>query len=135
MSAPGLFSDTALSTPRLRTEVPGPRSRALHERRQRVVPRGVGSVLPVYIEHADGPWVTDVDGNRFLDLGSVFGVMKQDQGLLQRFEVVDAEHDDRRTAVARDRHGVMRRVDRFHQLGQPVLRFTHGDRLHRETLA
>ena len=74
MSAPGLFSDTALSTPRLRTEVPGPRSRALHERRQRVVPRGVGSVLPVYIEHADGPWVTDVDGNRFLDLGSGIGV-------------------------------------------------------------
>ncbi|MCK2032733.1 4-aminobutyrate--2-oxoglutarate transaminase [Microbacterium sp. KSW4-4] len=74
MSAPGLFSDTSLSTPRLRTEVPGPRSRALHERRQRVVPRGVGSVLPVYIEHADGPWVTDVDGNRFLDLGSGIGV-------------------------------------------------------------
>lgn len=74
MTVPGLFSDTALITPRLRTEVPGPRSRALHERRLRVVPRGVGSVLPVYIEHADGPWVTDVDGNRFLDLGSGIGV-------------------------------------------------------------
>lgn len=74
MSLPGLFSDTALVEPRLRTEVPGPRSRALHEQRLRVVPRGVGSVLPVYIEHADGPWVTDVDGNRFLDLGSGIGV-------------------------------------------------------------
>lgn len=41
MSAPGLFSDTALSTPRLRTEVPGPQSRALHERRARS-PRPLG---------------------------------------------------------------------------------------------
>ncbi|WP_149083557.1 MULTISPECIES: 4-aminobutyrate--2-oxoglutarate transaminase [Microbacterium] len=74
MSASGLFSGAVLSSPLLRTEVPGPRSRALHERRQRVVPRGVGSVLPVYIAHADGPWITDVDGNRFLDLGSGIGV-------------------------------------------------------------
>lgn len=63
-----------LSAPSVRTEVPGPRSRAIHERRIRTVARGVGSVLPVYIEHADGPWVTDVDGNRFLDLGSGIGV-------------------------------------------------------------
>lgn len=62
------------SAPSLRTEVPGPRSRAIHERRQRSVARGVGSVLPIYIDHADGPWVTDVDGNRFLDLGSGIGV-------------------------------------------------------------
>lgn len=62
------------SAPSMRTEVPGPRSRAIHERRQKFVARGVGSVLPIYIEHADGPWVTDVDGNRFLDLGSGIGV-------------------------------------------------------------
>lgn len=63
-----------LSAPSVRTEVPGPRSRAIHERRMRTVARGVGSILPVYIEHADGPWATDVDGNRFLDLGSGIGV-------------------------------------------------------------
>ena len=62
------------SSPSVRTEVPGPHSRAIHERRMRTVARGVGSVLPVYIAHADGPWVTDVDGNRFLDLGSGIGV-------------------------------------------------------------
>lgn len=62
------------SAPSVLTEVPGPRSRAIHERRLRTVARGVGSVLPIYIAHADGPWVTDVDGNRFLDLGSGIGV-------------------------------------------------------------
>lgn len=60
--------------PSIHTAVPGPRSRDIHDRRLRTVARGVGSVLPVYIAHADGPWVTDVDGNRFLDLGSGIGV-------------------------------------------------------------
>lgn len=73
MSSPRVLPDLSVA-PALLTEVPGPRSRALHERRRRTVARGVGSVLPVYIAHADGPWVTDVDGNRFLDLGSGIGV-------------------------------------------------------------
>lgn len=73
MPSPHVLPDLA-SAPFLRTEVPGPRSRAIHQRREQVVARGVGSVLPIYIDHADGPWVTDVDGNRFLDLGSGIGV-------------------------------------------------------------
>lgn len=73
MSAPRVLPDHS-SAPLLLTDVPGPRSRALHERRRQTVARGVGSVLPVYIAHADGPWVTDVDGNRLLDLGSGIGV-------------------------------------------------------------
>jgi len=62
------------SAPSVLTDIPGPRSREIHERRLQTVARGVGSVLPIYIAHADGPWVTDVDGNRFLDLGSGIGV-------------------------------------------------------------
>lgn len=73
MSSPRVLPDLS-SAPSVRTDVPGPRSRAIHERRLRTVARGVGSVLPIYIAHADGPWVTDVDGNRFLDLGSGIGV-------------------------------------------------------------
>lgn len=73
MSIPVALPDLS-SAPSVRTEIPGPISRAIHERRMRTVARGVGSVLPVYIEYADGPWVTDVDGNRFLDLGSGIGV-------------------------------------------------------------
>jgi 4-aminobutyrate aminotransferase/(S)-3-amino-2-methylpropionate transaminase len=73
MSSPRVLPDLS-AAPSVLTDVPGPRSRAIHERRLRAVARGVGSVLPVYIAHADGPWVTDVDGNRFLDLGSGIGV-------------------------------------------------------------
>jgi 4-aminobutyrate aminotransferase/(S)-3-amino-2-methylpropionate transaminase len=59
---------------RVVTEIPGPRSRELHERRLNVVPVGVSSALPVYIERANGAILVDVDGNRFIDLGAGIGV-------------------------------------------------------------
>lgn len=55
--------------------IPGPKSNALHERRLKVIPGGVASALPVYIERAHGAIVVDVDGNQFIDLGSGIGVM------------------------------------------------------------
>jgi 4-aminobutyrate aminotransferase/(S)-3-amino-2-methylpropionate transaminase len=59
---------------RIVTAVPGPRSEALHARRQAVVPIGVSSALPVYIEKAHGAIIVDVDGNQFIDLGAGIGV-------------------------------------------------------------
>ncbi|HWU48203.1 MAG TPA: 4-aminobutyrate--2-oxoglutarate transaminase [Humibacter sp.] len=59
---------------RVATEIPGPRSRELHERRLNVVPVGVSSALPVYIARANGAILVDVDGNRFIDLGAGIGV-------------------------------------------------------------
>ncbi|GLU91435.1 4-aminobutyrate--2-oxoglutarate transaminase [Agromyces sp. NBRC 114283] len=58
----------------LRTEVPGPESRRLHAERLEHVPQGVSWALPVYIESGSGAILTDVDGNRFVDLGSGIGV-------------------------------------------------------------
>lgn len=59
---------------RVVTAIPGPKSNAIHKRRLAVVPRGVGSTLPVYIERAHGAIVIDVDGNQFIDLGAGIGV-------------------------------------------------------------
>ncbi len=59
---------------RVVTEIPGPRSQELHARRVKVVPPGVHSVLPVYIESAHDAIVRDVDGNQFIDLGAGIGV-------------------------------------------------------------
>jgi 4-aminobutyrate aminotransferase/(S)-3-amino-2-methylpropionate transaminase len=56
------------------TAIPGPKSVALHARRQAVVSAGVSSALPVYIERAHGAIVVDVDGNAFIDLGAGIGV-------------------------------------------------------------
>lgn len=59
---------------RTRTEVPGPRSRELHELKAKHVSSSVGSLLPVYIDRAEGSILTDVDGNEFLDFGCGIGV-------------------------------------------------------------
>jgi 4-aminobutyrate aminotransferase/(S)-3-amino-2-methylpropionate transaminase len=59
----------------LRTEVPGPNSRALLARRALAVPRGVPAVTPLAVAHAEGAVVTDVDGNRLIDFGGGIGVV------------------------------------------------------------
>lgn len=59
---------------RLVTEIPGPRSRELHERKQRAVSAGIGTTLPVYTVAAGGGVVVDVDGNSLIDLGSGIAV-------------------------------------------------------------
>jgi 4-aminobutyrate aminotransferase / (S)-3-amino-2-methylpropionate transaminase / 5-aminovalerate transaminase len=59
---------------RLVTDIPGPRSRRLAERRAAAVSTGVSSTLPVYIDRAEGAVLVDVDGNSFIDLGSGIAV-------------------------------------------------------------
>jgi 4-aminobutyrate aminotransferase-like enzyme len=59
------------------TAVPGPRSRALLENVARYEARGVTYIAddyPIVWQSAHGSLVTDVDGNRYLDLTSAFGV-------------------------------------------------------------
>jgi 4-aminobutyrate aminotransferase/(S)-3-amino-2-methylpropionate transaminase len=58
----------------VRTEIPGPRSRALHERKTAAVSAGVGTGLPVYIDRAEGGVLVDVDGNQLIDFGSGIAV-------------------------------------------------------------
>jgi 4-aminobutyrate aminotransferase / (S)-3-amino-2-methylpropionate transaminase / 5-aminovalerate transaminase len=59
---------------RVVTSIPGPKSLALHERRNAVVASGAASGYPIYLDHAHGAIVVDVDGNQFIDLGSGIGV-------------------------------------------------------------
>jgi len=58
----------------LKTAVPGPRSVALHEARAQQVARGFGVTLPVFVDHADGALLVDVDGNQLIDMGSGIAV-------------------------------------------------------------
>jgi 4-aminobutyrate aminotransferase/(S)-3-amino-2-methylpropionate transaminase len=63
--------------PALATDVPGPRSRELAKRLAAVESRNVTClepVPPIFWERARGANVWDVDGNRYVDLTSAFGV-------------------------------------------------------------
>ena len=64
-----------LDSARIKTEIPGPKSRALMERRHRAVTSGVGIATPMFAEEAKGALLTDVDGNTFIDFGGGIGVM------------------------------------------------------------
>lgn len=57
------------------TEIPGPRSRALMERRNKVVARGIATTVPIFVEAAGGGVVVDVDGNSLIDFGSGIAVV------------------------------------------------------------
>ena len=59
---------------RLVTELPGPRSVALQERRVRAVSAGAGTLANIYMDHGSGAILVDVDGNQLIDLGCGIGV-------------------------------------------------------------
>ena len=59
----------------IRTEVPGPRSRAWIERKERVVANAKALWVPVFVESAEGALVTDVDGNTYIDFAGGIGCL------------------------------------------------------------
>jgi 4-aminobutyrate aminotransferase/(S)-3-amino-2-methylpropionate transaminase len=42
-------------------------------RRSQAIPRGVYASTPLFVRHAEGAMLEDVDGNRFIDLGGGIG--------------------------------------------------------------
>ena len=62
-----------MSTIQLRTEIPGPKSKGLSERRAKAVPRGLSHGTPIYVARAEDAWLEDVDGNRYIDFAGGIG--------------------------------------------------------------
>ena len=59
----------------LRTEVPGPRSREILARKERVVAAPLSITHPLVVAEARGATLTDVDGNTFVDLTGGVGCL------------------------------------------------------------
>jgi 4-aminobutyrate aminotransferase/(S)-3-amino-2-methylpropionate transaminase len=59
----------------IQTEIPGPRSRAILERKLRVVANPLSIYLPVVAAEGRGATVTDVDGNTFVDFAGGVGCL------------------------------------------------------------
>ena len=64
-----------MSIIQLRTPIPGPKSKALSERRVKAVPRGLSHGTPIYVARAVDAWLEDVDGNRYLDFAGGIGCL------------------------------------------------------------
>jgi 4-aminobutyrate aminotransferase/(S)-3-amino-2-methylpropionate transaminase len=59
----------------IRTDVPGPRSREILTRKERVIAEPLSIYLPLVIAEARGATLTDVDGNTFVDFAGGVGCM------------------------------------------------------------
>jgi 4-aminobutyrate aminotransferase/(S)-3-amino-2-methylpropionate transaminase len=70
-----MTNHAAAKTIRITGSIPGPKSAALLERRTRAVTSAVSTLHPIFIDHASGATLTDVDGNAFLDFAGGIGVL------------------------------------------------------------
>lgn len=59
----------------LKTELPGPNSRALVARREAAMPLGYGKSTPIAVRRAHGALVEDVDGNILIDFAGGIGAL------------------------------------------------------------
>src|ERR1700752_1227460 len=59
----------------LKTEIPGPKSRALMVRREAAIPRGPSNATPIFAARAEGAIIEDVDGNCYLDFAGGIGCL------------------------------------------------------------
>jgi 4-aminobutyrate aminotransferase/(S)-3-amino-2-methylpropionate transaminase len=83
----------------LQTDIPGPKSKAILERKERVIANPLSIYAPVVIADGRGATITDVDGNTFLDFTGGVGclnvghshprVVEAAQAQLERFSHTD----------------------------------------------
>jgi 4-aminobutyrate aminotransferase / (S)-3-amino-2-methylpropionate transaminase / 5-aminovalerate transaminase len=60
---------------RVQTALPGPRSKEVLERKERVIAEPLSIYAPLVIAEGDGALLTDVDGNTFVDFGGGVGCL------------------------------------------------------------
>lgn len=82
---------SALTSPRLVTEVPGPKARALMERDFRVTSPSLPRAYPFVPERGAGAMVEDVDGNVFLDFNAGIAVCSTGHAHPQVVEAIEEQ--------------------------------------------
>lgn len=60
---------------KLQTEIPGPKSKELVERRKKYVPKGISNNCHSFVKKAHGAIVEDVDGNHYIDFAGAIGTL------------------------------------------------------------
>jgi len=57
----------------VKTEIPGPISKSILDRRLNIVPKGISYGAPIFVDSAEGALIKDVDGNTFIDFVAAIG--------------------------------------------------------------
>ncbi len=60
---------------KLQTEIPGPKSKEILERRNKYVPKGISNNFQSFVKKAQGALVEDVDGNCYIDFAGAIGTI------------------------------------------------------------
>ncbi|WP_223591713.1 4-aminobutyrate--2-oxoglutarate transaminase [Neobacillus bataviensis] len=60
---------------KLQTEIPGPKSKEILERRNKFVPKGISNNCHSFVKKAQGAVVEDVDGNCYIDFAGAIGTL------------------------------------------------------------
>lgn len=60
---------------KLQTEIPGPKSKEILERRNQYVPKGISNNCHSFVKKAQGAIVEDVDGNHYIDFAGAIGTL------------------------------------------------------------
>jgi 4-aminobutyrate aminotransferase / (S)-3-amino-2-methylpropionate transaminase / 5-aminovalerate transaminase len=110
--------------------VPGPNSTELSKRREESVPRGVFNTVPIFVASGEGASVTDVDGNRFIDLAGGLGVLNV--GRANR-RVLDAVHEQVDKFLHECFHVAM--YEGYVELAEALNRLTPGNQPKKTMLA
>lgn len=81
--------------PEIITEtLPGPKARAMIERRAAATPKAIGCPYPVVIKRGEGAMIEDVDGNKFLDWIGGVGVLNIGYSQPEVVKAVKAQADN-----------------------------------------
>lgn len=80
--------------PKIITEtVPGPKAKAIIERRSNAIPSAIKCIYPIVIERGEGAMIKDVDGNTFLDWIGGVGVLNIGYSHPEIIEVVTKQSE------------------------------------------
>ncbi|MEA2435109.1 MAG: 4-aminobutyrate aminotransferase / (S)-3-amino-2-methylpropionate transaminase / 5-aminovalerate [Actinomycetota bacterium] len=109
---------------------PGPISTELFKRREEAVPRGVFNTTTIFIAGGEGARVTDVDGNRYIDLAGGLGVLNVGRG---NERVVQAVHDQVDKFLHECQHVAL--SENYVELAETLNRITPGDHPKKTMLA
>jgi len=64
-----------IKKPKIKTEIPGPKSKEFLKIKEKYVPQGVFNTVPIFIKKGEGAVIEDVDGNILLDFAGGIGVL------------------------------------------------------------